>query len=448
MYKRRETLELEKNLIATKPAPNQTPVYLSEATRLTEFKKDAINWLFYDVGGGKTTYIGKKLPSELNYEGAFIFLSPYLSLKQQTIDSDLFEDESENFRQALQGFYHFDPKVNQNLNLEINKQVTMTAQSFFWLQQSNPHIWDQIGVLIIDEVDHVLFTLPIWGRNKQDPFKKIVETLKAQLGKTYIIGLTATNTQKILTTFKGHSNVIQFLEPIKQITLKAQYEYTQIYPTALNILSTIQGKSRLAVFVKRVSTALQFKQYFIDQGYTAHLLVSNNANIYTMNEEEAAIKRNIEKYGTAKFGDILIFNATLERGVSITDTSFSHVIVHDSNPITQTQVFGRFRYDGVVGYTKKASKNKNTSKNKNSTQLNLPQFKENLVVPDTYLDVPLTTKDKENLCLHFHLLDERGRIKKWVSIKALLTDNYLIQDKRIRIEGKQQRVSVITPKPA
>ena len=416
------------------------PKYLSEATRLNNFQKGKFNFVFADVGAGKTTYVGNLLPNELDYEGAYIFLSPYKSLKRQTIEDDLFEPHTEEIEHALKGFIKFEGDGNLEEFDFRGKKIIFTAQKFFWYVQKHPEVWNQIGVLVIDEVDHVLFTLPTWGKHPKDPFKKVNTTLNAHLHDTYIIGLTATNKDKLLQQWENKHNVIKFKEPLRELVPETITYFDQLYPTVNTILSEIKKskvKSRIAIFTKLVSSAIKLKEYYIEQGYTVDVLVSDSAKNYTMTEREAAIKQSIEKTGDAEFGDILIFNSTLERGVSILNTSFSHVIVNNSNSTTQIQVLGRFRYSGIHAYyLNKKTPDKNSSVNVKSA----------LYIPKEYLNTELTPEQTKELCTILQLKDDRGRTLGWNTTKKIIaTHLYAVNQQRKYINGKKTTIYTITP---
>lgn len=429
---------MEKNLQIHKAAINPSPVFLRQATQLNTFLKGKFNFVFADVGAGKTTFVGKSLVEQLNYDGAFIFLSPYKSLKQQVIEDGLFEPHTEEIEHALKGFIKFEGDEDLEGFDFKGKKIIFTAQKFFWYVQKHPEVWNQIGVLVIDEVDHVLFTLPTWGKHPKDPFKKVTTTLNSHLHDTFIIGLTATNKDKLLQQWENKHNVIKFKEPLRELVPETITYFDQLYPTVNTILSEIKKsevKSRIAIFTKLVSSAVKLKQYYVNKGYTVDLLVSDSAKNYTMSEREAAIKQSIEKSGDAEFGDILIFNSTLERGVSILNTSFSHVIVNNSNSTTQIQVLGRFRYSGIHAYYL----NKKTLDS--STNV-----KAALYIPKEYLNTELTPEQTKELCTILQLKDERGRTLGWNTTKKIIAKSlYAVNQQRKYINGKKTTIYTITP---
>ena len=67
-----------------------------------------------------------------------------------------------------------------------------------------------------------------------------------------------------------------------------------------------------------------------------------------------------------------------------------------------------------------------------------------LSIPKKYLDTPLTSIDKDELCEELGLYNNNGRLYKWQTIKALCKNQgFLITDESPTINGKRQRVSII-----
>lgn len=397
--------------------------------------------MFANVGAGKTTFVGKKLPSLLDCEGFLIFLAPFNSLKQQTIESGLFDEEDDDSRKQLEGFTVFDSTVTpEELASLPNKKIAMTTQAFFWLVQKNPDVWDQVGALILDEVDHVLYSLPVWSNNPKDPFKRIVDTILEHIDDVYMIGLTATNQERLLAQWGNLANEILFEEEIREIKLDRKIGYSNL---AQAFKTLPKGHGKVAVFIKQVKTASEYKDYFESLGHTVDLLVSENANAYEMNEHEKQLRQSIAESGDGDFKDIFIFNSTLERGVSLHNREFTHIFCHNSNEVTQAQVFGRFRYSGLVGYHLLPKEERPKAK----VKAGLEEVVE-YVIPTEYIDVPLTTVGKKQLAKDLDWSNPlNGRAVGWTTIKELLDPFYDIKEQTVRMDGKRVRVSVIEKKP-
>lgn len=89
--------------------------------------------------------------------------------------------------------------------------------------------------------------------------------------------------------------------------------------------------------------------------------------------------------------------------------------------------------------------------NKDLESLYLKRTPENIMnkgispkIVKSYLNRYLATSDKSDLCKELNVINERGTCKKWPSVKKDLKKlGYKIEDKTIRADGKQFRVSTI-----
>lgn len=62
----------------------------------------------------------------------------------------------------------------------------------------------------------------------------------------------------------------------------------------------------------------------------------------------------------------------------------------------------------------------------------------------SYLNRYLTTSDKRDLCEELNIINNRGTYKRWTSVRIDLKElGYKIEDKTMRVDNKQLRVSTI-----
>ena len=128
--------------------------------------------------------------------------------------------------------------------------------------------------------------------------------------------------------------------------------------------------------------------------------------------------------------NVLIINASTETGINIRD-DVQYVIVDSVDPVTRTQVRNRVRHDIVLITLKSDGSRK--------------EKPERIRLGDEWLDVPLTTKDKQDLTENLELTDAYGRLLRWKGVKEFLIKNgYNIKDTKKTIDGKRINVSIIT----
>lgn len=72
-------------------------------------------------------------------------------------------------------------------------------------------------------------------------------------------------------------------------------------------------------------------------------------------------------------------------------------------------------------------------------------MKVSIEVPEGYLDKPLTSVMKKEMCEALNVIGNNGMPIKWTGMKKRLIENkYTIKDTQIRIDGKATKVSIIT----
>ena len=446
-----ETLDRQKN-----------GYYLSEATREVDFEYGKFNHINAPVGSGKTTYAAVRLLDDLEetYGGGgrlTIILTPYVMLREQVVAEGLFDKATRSHEVSMSGFIIFDDKysIQELRELETGK-IAMTPHKFFHMLEeerkvfNTSHIMKSIDTLIIDESDHIFHRLPIWERQdnlKQErteedeitTFKNAAAVIMEHLYDVMVVSISATGNESLKNIFGSFYNEITFKEELRQYRPQSDSYYSNIH-IALDEAMDYGGK--IAIFTESVRNMNKQREYFESLGYRVDMIVSDYAKNYSMTARERMIKNELAKTGRSdKIGDILLFNASMERGVSINDKSFHSIIVHSSVADIQTQVIGRFRFNGMRIWRLLSEKDGRVRTDRVALAIDKDTGKisNNIIIPLDYLEVPLTTDMKNEL------IEEIGFSRKWTSLKeALIKDGYEVGDKRMNIEGKRVRVSIIT----
>ena len=122
----------------------------------------------------------------------------------------------------------------------------------------------------------------------------------------------------------------------------------------------------------------------------------------------------------------------MQEGWNLFDNKVNWAILDTLDITEQIQALGRIRKDIDLVI-------KRTRDEKQVT------FKIDL--PDYYLNKELTQEDKEVMCDELRILDAKGRLRKWPTIKKYLKDSgYIIKDSILTVHGTRTRVSVISVK--
>lgn len=411
--------------------------YLSEATREIEVEVGEFNNIIAPVGSGKTTYVGKTLPNELEYEGLYIYLAPYTMLREQVIAEGLFHEYNETYSAELEGLIYFEEEATIEDLIKIDDnggKIAMTIHKFVSLLQHNPQIRNRIGVLAIDESDHVFCNLPKWDRGQaENPFKYIKDIIADLMEDIIVIGITATGEDRLREVWGKDYNAITFAEKLKKIESDDMGNYSNlklIFNEAIKL-------GKVCIYTESVRGMKEQAQYLESLGYIVDMIVSDSAKNYDMTPREKRIKYELATTGRSSLvGDVLIFNAAMERGVSIHDTSFKSIIIHSTVEDIQTQVVGRFRFDSMKVW--KLSPVDERVRYENTTTDKDGRVSAEVVIPVEYIGVPLTTVMKKTL------IKDIGFSKAWTSLKkVLIEEGYAIDDKILVVEKKSQRVSII-----
>ena len=127
--------------------------------------------------------------------------------------------------------------------------------------------------------------------------------------------------------------------------------------------------------------------------------------------------------------NLLIINGSMQEGWNLFDEAVTLAILDTIDLTEQIQALGRIRKD--IDLVVKKTKDKKLL------------FK-NIIIPEKYLNEYLNAEDKENLSIELNILNDKGKLRKWTSIRKIITNlGYEIEDKIITIDNKRARVSMI-----
>lgn len=412
--------------------------YLSEATRENEIEYGEFNSIMAPVGSGKTTYVGITLPQELDYEGLYIYLAPYTMLEQQVIEEELFVKATADQKREWEGSIIFQPENPDHLALTEGK-VAMTTHAFMKLIRDYPEFSEKIGVIVIDEVDHVLCNLPRWElKNPNSLFRNVKEVFEKliTIDAVRVVGITATGEEKLREMWSPIYNEITFAEELIRLEPAA----TETYDDLRLAFNDAIAKGKTAIYTQSVRNMLKQKEYLESMGRTVHMITSDYAKNYKMSDTERQIKSDLATTGRSDLiEDVLLFNAAMERGVSIHDTLFKSIIIHSSVADVITQVVGRFRFNGMNVWTLKSEEERIRMDRIDTMKDSTGAITTEIVIPAKYMGIPLTTDMKNEL------IAEIGFSRKWTSLKNTIIDlDYAVKDHTKNIDGKRVRVSTIT----
>ena len=200
-------------------------------------------------------------------------------------------------------------------------------------------------------------------------------------------------------------------------------------------------KARRESFEKRGHKALAFSKLINEQekietiakeeGFNPIVLWSVNNDDKEMNEKQLYVRDYILNTGNIPEPyNILIINSAMQEGWNLIDDKVDLAILDTTDITEQIQALGRIRkdIDLVIKKTNELNKEILTIK-----------------VPEEYLNKDLTVHDKQLLCEDLYIIDDRGNLRKWTTIKKLIEESgYVVKDAMKTINNKRTRVSIIT----
>lgn len=183
-------------------------------------------------------------------------------------------------------------------------------------------------------------------------------------------------------------------------------------------------------FSKSISSLIRLGKISEEEGFKPLLLWSINNKEHVLTEEQKESREYVLATGLIpdKY-DILIINSAMQEGWDLIDPRVKLAIMNTTNETELVQATGRVRQDiDVLVY-----------------RVNSGESDCIVDLPTEMLGVYLDVKKKAKLSEIIDIYDENNRRIKWTTLKLILQkQGFLVEDKTIREDGKQKRVSIIS----
>lgn len=379
--------------------------YLKDAIDVNDIQYGKLNVITAPCGCGKTTFVEKKLWQEA-WWGDLLYL----------IDS----------RNGLEAFkLRGEPQeFNGKVYYKHDGITAMTYATFAMLCIYKPEQWlwnDENALIVCDEMQSCIKWSGIEQKNNPINLHKVaLQELHKRISiGARIVAISAT-TSKIKAEFKEEYVDMPINGKLKEYKISNKKYYQNIFTLAESLPADKKG----IIYVQQIEPMIDLYNALSERDIACATVWSINAKKHTMSEEDLKARESILKYERIPRDiQVLIINAACETGLNI-KSDVDYVVVHSTDADTVTQVIGRVRHDvDTVYYLTKDASNME------------------IVVPEQYLNKPLSKEDKNALCAELDLRDSRGRIVGWHNVKKkLITDGFKIIDK----SGTTGRYSVIS----
>lgn len=410
--------------------------YLSELILEDNVEFGNNNLILAPVGSGKSNLIETLLIPE-NFNKKIIYLTSNTALKDSLSPNDnkLRKLLAEN-GQSIKFF------TTENRKTYGDKPYSVHVMSYheFGSRIEAPYqtFTDDVGLIFCDEI-HSLPIFSTYGNNgdlsvaKRWLFKEheniqkfyftATEQSIKQLEKRSPGYLTKVKTFNYLdhpNIRQYRSNSIYYVNHIEEIRLHLRARLT-----ACNSF----GDKGLA-FSRKISEQEKIAKIVEEEGYKPLILWSIN-NEEVMSEEQLRARSIILSTGLIPEPyNILIVNGAMQEGWNLHDERVSFAIINTTDETERVQALGRIRKD-VDFVVYKTDDEKLVAKN--------------ILIDEQFLNRPLDSAEKVELCESVNILDRQGRLMQWRGIRNLLEyTNYTTEDRTINVDGKRQRTTTIT----
>ncbi len=301
--------------------------------------------------------------------------------------------------------------------------ITMTYYEFGIYARYAPEVFNQIKVIVCDEMHNLVHYLAIEeARNKKDD----PEGILAELGgcdQEYAYALNYLSRQTSSTHSDDPLIVIMTAPPNcpyrKFAELKTPYavfDYTNKVrcDRTANICHYAHFKSliqqidkRAIIYVPTIKLIQEFSTLADDGNRKIISLWSTHNKDHPMSDIQLAVRTEILTSELIPADiDLLFLNAAYETSINIRNDDFNTIIIRTCNPDAQIQARGRLRHDIQDMYLY------------DSSHEHISEY-----FPKEYLGVPLSAADRKQIAQNMALVNSKGRPLKWSSIAAALLRN-------------------------
>ena len=428
--KRRERQAMRKTLEERK--------YLSQIIEEEKPEFGNNNLILAPVGSGKSRLIEKTLIPK-GYKGKVLYLTSNTALK----DSIAPDDNEVRKKLASNGeSLRFFTSSNKSQFGDVNYSVHVMTYSEFGgrIHPPNETFTNDIELIFCDEIHSLPQYLEYDNNYKLGIALRWLLT-EHNNKKIFYFTATSASIQKLEKRTPGYFNKVKIFNyldhpEIVQYVAKATYYISHTEQIREHLRARKKGfdyfRYKALAFTKLISEQEKIKELAIAEGYNPIALWSINNTDNEMNEEQLRVRNELLETGLIPEPyNLLIINGAMQEGWNLYDDKVELAILDTVDETEQVQALGRIRKN-VEFLIKKTDDDKLVNGEK-------------LLVPEDYLNRELITDDKNNLCSELGLLNTRGLVRKWISVKPIIIKaGYEVEDKITTLDGKATRVSIIT----
>lgn len=399
-------------------------LYLSEIIALEKPRFGDNNLILSPVGSGKTHFSD----SLIKDGDDILFLVSTTSLKNSLVSPLNKEREKEGDRT-------YTTKNRRIYGKGTHKKLIMTYAEFGDRIKFDTSFAERFTLIICDEIH----SLPLYYsyRDSGSLLVAMLYLFKRHEGQPkYYFTATVEHIDKLKEvsgTLMDNVEIFDFIDhpKIKRYVPLSKYEVTGIEEVRIHLRARRESFEyfgyKAFIFCRTIDSQLRMKKICEEEGFSAEAFWSINNTEKPMSEIQTMEAQNMIETGIIQDKyDVVIINSAMQEGWNLIDERIKLAVMNTTDTTEYTQALGRIRDDiDVLIYR--------------------VEKKEILLdISDDYIDKPLTSSDKDDLCMKIGLMNKNGRIYKWRTIrKLLLKQGFIVEDDVIKVDNKRVRVSII-----
>ena len=327
-------------------------------------------------------------------------------------------------------------------------KVTVMTYAFFGaLCKYYPYWYSGLDVIICDEI-HKLFEMRLWGVAKKVPDEdNLYDQAWQAIFQSYtfgrvqtVVAMTATP-QGLYNQYRRKYDDGTWSAPdedwiqreIRLVPLHGiprHYEQKNIhqYSNLTALCNKLPTDRKGIIYMSRISMMEKYRELLQNRGINAVSIWSPHNQHWWMSKQQHEVRNYIiENAAVPDDVDVLLINKSCETSINV-KSHIDYIVVHSSDPDTQTQAIGRYRNDLDDLYVYD------------------PELGEEIELPEKMLGVPLFKEDIVKFIKEQNIRDETGRLVGQPTFISYLKDSgYDVADKKVK-GGK--RYHIVTEKIA
>lgn len=421
-------------------------VYLSEAIDINDLKYNCINLIKTNCSSGKTYFSLNLLSQKAKNLSNVVYLTDSAAQRDSLSKEENCKIYNSSDKEIMNG---------DIIKFDKGKIIVMTYAKMGLLLKYFPKAFDAVEIIICDEIHRIYDFIEMSRKDARRHFpgttpKEIDYWISVSCGAylaatqlermasglsldsdnksvvpKLIVGLSATPT-KAYTLFAQQINDIRInAQLVAYETLRTIY-----YTNLATVIANMEKGIKVIFYVPHISDIIKSIEFAKAKGFSANGIWSLNNNEYKMDKEQLRIRDYIlEEHKLPEEYDFIFINAAYETSINIYG-NINCMVIHTKDTDSRIQARNRYRGDLETQYLLADSGEKITLK-----------------VPVEYLNVPLNTEKKKELCSILGFRNKTGDLVGWTTTKKYLIEmGYEIKDCKPTINGKRVCCSMIIPK--